>query len=299
MYKTLIKLLIFFLTVTLNGQTTVLLKNFNPKAKELKHQLNKSRDSLILSCEQPILKVDIFNEDFEMIVTVEGSNTKIPLHNLPIGEFVVEAKLEDKIILMEIVRYEIDTSSEQASIQQNEKLYESGTMLDENMKPIKSSSNNRIEKRYEIDTSSEQASIQQNEKLYESGTMLDENMKPIKSSSNNRIENMLSPGKVKKSKNTKKFFWVVLIKNDKTGSSQTMKLVDESLVTKLIKRNKLEVNNAKDKINELRVWEVYDTSKFMRAQLADPNYFTSSSSELFNVIPYYVTADTQVAVSLK
>ena len=256
MYKTLIKLLIFFLTVTLNGQTTVLLKNFNPKAKELKHQLNKSRDSLILSCEQPILKVDIFNEDFEMIVTVEGSNTKIPLHNLPIGEFVVEAKLEDKIILMEIVRYEIDTSSEQASIQQNEKLYESGTMLDENMKPIKSSSNNRI-------------------------------------------ENMLSPGKVKKSKNTKKFFWVVLIKNDKTGSSQTMKLVDESLVTKLIKRNKLEVNNAKDKINELRVWEVYDTSKFMRAQLADPNYFTSSSSELFNVIPYYVTADTQVAVSLK
>lgn len=257
MYKTLFLLLMLFLTISLNGQNTVLLKNFNPKAKELKHQLNKTRDSLVLGCEQKILKVEIFNEDFEKTVILDQSDAKISISDLPIGEFIVEAKLEDKTILMEIVRYERDDTSSQNSL-----------------KDSKNAS-------------------------YDSAVMLDENMKPINGSSNIKIENMLSPNKQNAIDNNKKFFWVILNINDKTGSSKTMKLVDESLAKKLIKRNKLEANNSSGKTNELKVWEVYDSAKFLRAQLADPNYINSTSSDLFNVIPFYVTSSSTIAVNLK
>ncbi|WP_299366451.1 hypothetical protein [Winogradskyella sp.] len=246
MYKNLFTLLIFLLAITSNSQNIVLLKNFNPKAKELKHNLNRTRDSLVLASDQIISKVELFNENFEKKVKVENSEVKISLHNIPIGEFHVEVHLEGKIIIMELIKYSNDPNS---SISSNE-----------------------------------------SEFVYEKGTMLDENLNPINVIITDRIESLLSPKK-RKSDTKKKLFWVIL----KSSSSKTMKLVDETTVKKMIKKNKLELNSAEGKSNELTVWEVYDSHKFMEAQIADTDYINSTSSDLFNVIPYYSSLKSLVA----
>ena len=254
MYKKLFILLVFFLTISSNGQNIVLLKNFNPKASDLKHNLNKTRDSLVLSSDQNILKVDIFNEDFEKIVIVQNSKVNIPLQNIPVGEFVVEATLEDKVIIMELIRYAIDKNTSLS-----------------------------------VDNSNT------NEIGYKKITLLDENLKTVNISTKHNIQNILSPKKEKKSSKKNKFFWVVYIVYNQLGSSKTMKLVDQTVAKKMINKNKLELNSTNGKRNELRVWEVYDSSKFMKAQLADQNYINSTSSELFNVIPYYYSSENLIA----
>ena len=66
-----------------------------------------------------------------------------------------------------------------------------------------------------------------------------------------------------------------------------MKLVDKESVDRMIKNNKLENNSVTGRLNELTVWEVYNTSKFMRNQMSNPNFIYSSTSDLFNVVPYY------------
>ncbi|WP_422105887.1 hypothetical protein [Winogradskyella sp.] len=249
MYKNLLALLMLFLTMVSNSQDIVLLKNFNPKAKVLQHHLNKTRDSLILDCSQSIIKVDLFNGDFEKTVEVNNSKVNITLNDIPVGEFMIEVQLDDRTIIMELIRYDRAKNSSNAC--------DSGELA------------------------------------YEKGTMLDENLNTINVTTTNRIENLLSP---RKRTAKKKFFWVILKISNAPGSAKTMKLVDETIAKKLIQKNKLESNNATRKFNELIVWEVYDSSKFMQAQLADPNYINSTTSDLFNVIPYYTTTKNLVAV---
>ena len=99
-------LAILFSTVVVCGQNTTLLKNNHPKAKELKHHLNTTKDSLLLACEKTIIQVDIFNEDYENILIVEDSSAQISLNEVPAGEFFVEVKLADKIIVMNLIKPE-------------------------------------------------------------------------------------------------------------------------------------------------------------------------------------------------
>jgi len=57
------------LTTSIYGQKSTLLQNINVRAKELKHSLNKTGDSLILEGERTIYKVEIFNK---VIQTLSG-----------------------------------------------------------------------------------------------------------------------------------------------------------------------------------------------------------------------------------
>ena len=104
MYKTIFTLLVLLNTTLLFSQNITLERNTHPKVKDLKHTLNKTKDTLIMSCKNAIIKVDIFNEDYEKIVVVEDLEVYIPLNDLPAGRFVVEAQLSDKIVLMHLVR---------------------------------------------------------------------------------------------------------------------------------------------------------------------------------------------------
>jgi hypothetical protein len=79
----------------------VLQPNINYKARNLKQGLNKSADSLILeSSKKPIRQVDIFNEDFLESVDVNSHKTKIDLNMLPAGNFIVQARVGKKRIIM-------------------------------------------------------------------------------------------------------------------------------------------------------------------------------------------------------
>jgi len=229
-----------------------LVKNFNPKAQELKHTLNNSRDSLVLECKNTILKVDIFNEDYEKITTVNSKNVKIPLLELPLGEFVVEAKLSDKIIRIDLVKHNFVIDNTNASTQ--------GKSIDI---------------------------------LEGQGMMLDENLRLIKSVPKLSLESILARGKEKSNTNSKrKYFWVSLQVNNDLGGNKTMKLVDQKLANKLIKRNKLEHSSASEKLNDLTIWEVYNKKEFIKHQISNPKFIHSASSDVFNVTPYYSTENS-------
>jgi hypothetical protein len=227
------------------GQNITLLKNFNPKAKELKHSLNPTGDSLVLGCEKTILKIDIFNEDYEKTVVVEGYNAKISLTDLPAGKFVVEAKIVDKIILINIIKHDYLNEPTNADI----------------------------------------SDIAEGK-----GMMLDEGLNIIKSSPNTSIEYILTGAKRQKSLNkNQKFYWVITKVNNESGSSKTMKLVNQESADRMILKNKLENQSASGKLNELKVWEVYNTTKFMSQQVLNPDFIYSLESDFFNTTPYYST----------
>lgn len=136
-------LLMLFSTLIGNSQNITLLKNFNPKVKELKHNLNQNKDSLKLECENKIFKVEIFNEDYEHTFNVEDTKANIPLQKLPEGKFVVEVYLANKIAEMHIVKYKNNSLSNSNA---NDDVVEGkGMMLDEELKVIKRQPKHSIE----------------------------------------------------------------------------------------------------------------------------------------------------------
>ncbi len=86
-------------------------------------------------------------------------------------------------------------------------------------------------------------------------------------------------------------YWVVYESVGGSGSYKTMSLERKDDVAKMISKNKLEINTKIGKNNKLVVYEVYNISKFMRKQLRNPNYFSSSKSKFFNVEPYYTSSN--------
>jgi hypothetical protein len=120
--------------------------------------------------------------------------------------------------------------------------------------------------------------------------MLDEGLNIIKNAPNTSIEFILTREKKTNAfKQSQKFYWILIKVNNESGSTKTMKLVDQKSVDRMIARNKLENSSAFGKFNELTVWEVYNTSKFMEQQLLNPEFMYSISSDFFNTTPYYST----------
>lgn len=249
MTKNICTLLILFSTLFNYGQNFTLIKNTNPKAKELKHVLNQTKDSLLLASETKILHVEIFNEDFEEIVLIDGYKAQISLEHIPEGKFVVEVKLADKNIIMGLMRYDID-------------LYEENSELLDNNHTVAEGK----------------------------GMMLDESLNVIKTVPNKSIVFILTGSNAKKqTKKNPKFYWVVAKVNNESGSCKTMKLMEEDAVRRVILKHKQELNSVSGKLNELTVWEVYNTTEFMEHQMTNPNFFYSLTSDLFNTTPYYST----------
>lgn len=86
------------------GQKTTFQKNINYKAKALQQNFNEKNDSLTLSSDKIISRVDIFNDDFMRSIDVNGNEAKIDLSTLPLGEYIVQARLGKKRIIMYAVR---------------------------------------------------------------------------------------------------------------------------------------------------------------------------------------------------
>lgn len=89
------------LTYGQNFQNIVFQPNINFKARNLKQGLNKTGDSLILeSSNKSIKQIDIFNEDFLESIEVNSNNAKIDLNILPVGKFIVQARIGKRRIIM-------------------------------------------------------------------------------------------------------------------------------------------------------------------------------------------------------
>ncbi|WP_179375003.1 hypothetical protein [Winogradskyella wichelsiae] len=145
MIKNISTLLVLLLTLFSFSQNAILIQNKNPKAKELKHSLNSTKDSLLLYSESKILQFEIFNENYEETFEVNAYYKVISLNEIPAGNYLVEVKLSDKIILIDLIKRhenkEIATSKSSLK-----KINEGkGMMLDENLNPITSSPHQSIE----------------------------------------------------------------------------------------------------------------------------------------------------------
>lgn len=232
--------IIAFTMFSLNtyGQKTTFQKNANNRAKGLEQTLSKNGDSLTLKSEKTISQVDIFNDDYMKSIDVNGNEAKIDLKPLPLGKFIVQARLDRKRIVMYLERHEF--FKEKTEININEELAIASTIIEEK-----------------------------------------------------KLEN----SKIKTTKPKTKpviNYWVVYESNSGSGSYRTMSLERKDVVSEMISRNKLELSTEIGKNNKLIVYEVYDTSKFMRKQLRNPDYFNTSKSKFFNVDPYYISPNQDV-----
>jgi hypothetical protein len=113
--------------------------------------------------------------------------------------------------------------------------------------------------------------------------------KNIKSNvSHHSIEFLLSGRKPKQVSNkNQKFYWTLAIVNTGDTSNRTMQLANQKTVDKMISKHKLEIKTFNARRNELIIWEVYDKTKFLEQQFANPDYINSSVSSFFDVSPYY------------
>jgi hypothetical protein len=219
------------------------LKNINPRANELKHDLNFTGDSLYFSCERTILKVEIFNDEYERIIEVNKKHIKIPLETLPGGRFLIEAKLTDKLIVMTLIR---ETNSKTKS----QDLTESSDLASSKIDAVKVS-----ELKKEV---------------------LEVN-----------LNNPIATVPLQNSPKTPQSYWVEYHIRNGNSSYKTSRFANKEMVEKMIARNKLEINTTQGKLNNLKIWEVYNTRSFLLTRRANSDFSQIRTSEYFNSIPYY------------
>ncbi|WP_370392337.1 hypothetical protein [uncultured Winogradskyella sp.] len=213
------------------GQTNLLIKNVNLRAKELKHDLNASKDTLVLEASRTIHKLEIYNHSFSKHIEVENKMVNVPLNQLPLGKLIVEVVLKDKRIILTIIR--------QSEGDELTEIAEAESFID---------TENTTEPSNVIDLSEREAP------------------KPEKSV---------------------KSYWVEYIISNGNSSYKTLRFASKTLVDKMVAKNKLEVKSVKGKLNKLTIWEVYDTTRFLRFKRINPNFSSAVESPFFNTTPYY------------
>ncbi|MDN3493832.1 hypothetical protein [Winogradskyella bathintestinalis] len=226
------------------GQDVTFEKNHNRAASGLEQNINKKGDSLIFKSDKVIRQVDIFNNDYMKSIPVNNYESKIEVGNLPVGEYIVQARLGRKRIIMYLVK--------------NGPIVPDPEILDININ----------------DDSAVAQTDNSVETSNDSSALVSENI----------TSEELDSEKIS--------YWVVYEKNTSSGSYKSMSLENINEVSRMISKNKLELNTEIAKNNTLIVYEVYNSSKFMRKQLRKPTYFKSSdNSKIFNGKPYYASAN--------
>lgn len=234
-------ILFLFLTLMGYGQNSTLLQNINYRAKELKHSLNKTGDTLILNGERQIDKVEIFNNDFEDVFEVDSKTAQISLNEIPEGRFVVEVKVEDKLIIITLIRH--------------------NSIALEPQKTVMTKEEDEASNAFSTNKGKANLSIPKSESTY-----LEK--QPI---------------------THVKFYWIVKDINKGHSSSKIKRIGDKSVVESMIAQHKIDLQTKAGKNNSLTIWEVYDTTKFLRFKRRNPDYANIDSAECFNVVPFYTT----------
>ena len=117
----LVVILLFLLSYTLNAQEhyAKLEKNKNIQAKGLVHQLNKTRDTLILKSDKKINYLYSINKDYsrDLDVLIDATSYKLPLNKLKKGKHVfVAVQSPMRIVFVVKMLKEIPTQEETEEI---------------------------------------------------------------------------------------------------------------------------------------------------------------------------------------
>ena len=277
------------------SQKTSLLKNFNYRAKELKHDLNKDGDTLLLESSQTIYQVEIYNSFYEKKMSVNRYKTMIPINDLPEGKYIVEAVLSDRRIIMTIIRHVTAKEALLLNVEDvamTEVGIESETIPNEALASFEIKNDETVPE--EIVEKVIIEDTKEVETIAEVETEALDKEEIVSERGNTRYHHnpaaLLNTRILNKTEFEEKDFWVELKTNNGTSSYTTRKLVKGKLIQRLITKNKADVRSARGRQNKLTIWEVYDTSKFMKEQFLDRYYaHNTKTSDCFNHTPYYTT----------
>lgn len=141
MKKSLFLIVFMIVTILSYGQQITFQKNTNLNASELLQHLNKGVDSLLLESKtSQILKVDIFSDDFSERIDVYSHKSKIDLKQLPIGNYVIQAKIGQKWIVMYLEKNEAfkiaSTNSKEMALNHNQSEGRTNQRINKNKSPI-------------------------------------------------------------------------------------------------------------------------------------------------------------------
>lgn len=92
------------------------------------------------------------------------------------------------------------------------------------------------------------------------------------------------------SKDTKTY-WVEYLISNGSSSYKTLRFANKNMADKMIAKNKLEMQSTHGKLNDLIIWEIYDTSEFLRFKRLNPDFAETEGADFFNVKPYYSSKD--------
>ncbi|RZN84326.1 MAG: hypothetical protein EVB11_02655 [Winogradskyella sp.] len=257
---------LLFISTMVYGQKSTLVQNVNFRAKELKHYLNKAEDSLILEGERTIYKVNLFNKDYDETIEVKNKKIKIPLYDLDIGRYVIEAILLDKRIIIVLFRNEplLDTYATEVSSD-----IEDTSDAFEDEKDVASTEDNSV---YE-ETRKEETHF---------------NSENISDLLNYKRPIVKKTFKKRKEKKHKYNYWVYYEVNSGHYSRTIQKMATKKDIDRMIARNQLDVKTLKGQSNILKIWEIYNSSMFLKHKELDKD-FINTKSPYFNAIPYYTT----------
>lgn len=119
---------------------------------------------------------------------------------------------------------------------------------------------------------------------------LDEGQKlttQVKAEGNVVEENSIEPKEIDAPKPAVRFYWIVNKIYKGHSSRKVMKIGDKEAVEKIIRQNEIDLKTRTGRHNELVIWEVYDTSKFMRFKRRNPDYANATEADCFNTVPFY------------
>ncbi|WP_456439616.1 hypothetical protein [Psychroserpens sp.] len=260
------------------GQQVTFHENTNYRANVLHQSLDEDGKHLLLESKtEQITKVDIFNNDFSEIIDVYSNNTKIDINILPLGNFVIQARIGQKRIIMYL-----EKSNDVKIAASNQKEVE----LNINNLPSQQISNKiSKEKNEDVKIASSDQKVE---------NTVNKGVKPstignVVIADNEKHAYVVSESNKITKKNNSSFYWVVSESNSGFGSSKSMRLEYKEDVAKLISKVKLELKSNVGKNNILLVYEVYNRSKFMTKQLRNSVYYKTEKSNFFNVVPIYAS----------
>ena len=332
MKRTLYSLTLILLATLAYGQKSTLLQNVNFRAKELKHHLNDAGDSLTLESERPIYKVEIFNSSFEKSQIVKNTKVTIPLQDIPVGRFVVEAALPDRLIVITLLRNEIIDTRPAMNIPnpvKNTSLFGNAmpkaserpenpmiTPLEDRIVIVNKNNSERRENSSNVnELKSGIASVKETKATVEENSI---NITKRHTPNTNKVveAEKNSVLKADAQQNNDAFFfannntvaanpgkrvvqayWIVYKTNNASGSGSIRRFGDQKMVNKMISFINLDKKTIAGKHNELYVYEVYDVDAFVKMKLKNRDYM-NVETDCFDSTPYFKAEDREKESSL-
>ncbi|MBU2929211.1 hypothetical protein [Winogradskyella psychrotolerans] len=317
-------ILMLCLSTLAYGQKSVLLQNTNTRAKELKHQLNKTEDSIVFKCDRTIYELMIFNDDFERVIKVKDTVAKIQISDIPVGRYAVEAVLRDKLIIITLLRNESFGLEELAPLTHeirdlNDKSIAPKTNIAtlENApkkfltyaKPIvaldsftknTSYGSESHQGKTELKLSGKKATphrTQAKEYISISKTPRISNSVPLYDNEGIKSVKLQQPrGRIATTKtaNIDARYWVIYKVDNGSTSEKALKIADQKTVDRMIRKIEIDMQTTTGRLNELTIWKIYNTTDFVRHKRKNKKNYMHIESDSFNLVPYYeVTQDSE------